>query len=221
MSKELDPQGENKTLVVPGISRYEDIVRLPDAETEGLIDLLSRPTQALTSNAYLESIAKRQEAVNKHLLRGGADTLRRLFELIKQREEKMPVKLDLSMLEISGKVLSGLYLPGANLEKIIFTESDLMESNILAANLKASVANRAIMREVIATGADFTDAVMPHVDLSGARLIGCTFVNTIMTDVIVDRETNFAGARFVGTYLAGTDLSRANLTGATFRGIRR
>ena len=46
-----------------------EIVR--DPELEGLIDLLSEPTQALTANEYMASIAKRQEAVSKHLLRGG------------------------------------------------------------------------------------------------------------------------------------------------------
>lgn len=194
---------------------------LQDAEINNLIELLSRSTQALTAEEYLDSIAKRQEAVNKHLLRGGVDTLRRFFERIKQLEGKQPIKIDLSMLEISGRLLSGLYLPGANLEKLIFTESDITGSNLTASKLIAAVANGVIMRGVIATGADFTDAILVRSDISGGRFIGCTFINTQMTDVIVDKDTNFAGARFIGTYLSGVDLSITNTTGAVFRGIRR
>lgn len=103
--------------------------------------MLSRPTQALTSEEYLESIAKRQEAVSKHLLRGGVDTLRRFFERIKQLEERRPLTIDLSMLEVSGRLLSGLYLPAANLEKLVFTESDLAGSNLTGSNLTGAVAN--------------------------------------------------------------------------------
>lgn len=116
MSRELSPeqrgQGANEGLVLPNT----ELEILPDAQLDSLIGLLSRPTQALTAEEYLDSIAKRQEAVSKHLLRVGVDTLRRFFERIKQLEAKQPVKIDLSMLEISGKLLSGLYLPGANLE---------------------------------------------------------------------------------------------------------
>ena len=198
-----------------------DIVIPQEMELDELIGLLSRHTQALTADEYLESIAKRQEAVDKHLFRGGADTLRRFFERIRQLEEKQPIKIDLSMLEVSGKLLSGLYLPGANLEKLIFTESDLTGSNVTGANLTGTLGNGVIMRGMIAAGADFTDAVIPHADLSGGRFMACTFVNTVMTNVRVDKDTNFAGAKFIGTYLGGVDLSVTNKTGAVFRGIRR
>lgn len=108
-------------LVVP-----EQGIEIPqDAEIDALIGLLSKPTEALTHEEYLDSIARRQEAVSKHLLRGGVETLRRFFERIRQRELRQPIRIDLSMIEVSGKLLSNLYLPGANLEKIIFTESDL------------------------------------------------------------------------------------------------
>ncbi len=207
----------SREIVVP----HTEIERIDDAVIDSLIELLSKPTQALTPEEYLDSIAKRQKAVDQHLIIGGADTLRRFFERIRQLEKKQPVRIDLSMLELIGKLLGGLYLPGANLEKLILTETDITGSNLEAANLNAAVANGAIMRGVVATGADFTDAVMPHADLSGARIIGGTFVNTVMTNVIVDEETNFAGARFIGTYLGGTDIAAANLTGAIFRGIRR
>lgn len=208
-----DPTG----LIVPHIG----IERIDDAIIDSLIELLSKPTQALTPEEYLDSIAKRQKAVDQHLIRGGADTLRRFFERIRQLEKKQPIRIDLSMLELSGKLLSGLYLPGANLEKLIITETDITGSNLEAANLNAAIANGVIMRGVVATGADLTDAVMPHADLSGARIIGGTFINTVMTNVIIDEETNLAGSRFIGTYLGGTDIAAANLTGAIFRGIRR
>lgn len=221
MSQELSPeqrgQGTNEGLAI----QHAEIEILQDIEINNLIELLSSPTQALTTEEYLGSIAKRQEAVSKHLLRGGVDTLRRFFERVRQLEGKQPIKIDLSMLQISGKLLSGLYLPGAYLEKLIFTDSDLTGANLTAANLTAAVGNGAIMRGVIATGAKFTDAVLVDADLSGGRFIGCTFINTILEDARVDKDTNFAGARFIGTYLSGVDLSITNTTGAVFRGIRR
>lgn len=200
---------------------HTDIELLQDAEIDKLIELLSRPTQALTTEEYLESIARRQEAVNKHLFRGGSDTLRRFFERIRQLEGKQPIKLDLSMLEVSGRLLSGLYLPASNLEKLIFTDSDITGSNLTGANLYAAVASGAIMRAIVASGANFTDAIISESDLSGGRFIGCTFINTQMSNIKVDKDTNFAGSRFFGTYLNGVDLSMANTTGAVFRGIRR
>ena len=221
MSQELSPeqrgQGANEGLAIP----HTEIEIAQDAEIDNLIELLRRPTQALTAEEYVDSIAKRQEAVSKHLLRGGVDTLRRFFDRVRQLDEKQPIKIDLSMLEISGKLLSGLYLPAANLEKLIFTDSDITGANLTSSKLIAAVANRAIMRGVIANGADFTDAVLVRSDMSGGRFIGCTFINTQMTDVIVDKDTNFAGAIFIGTYLNGVDLSITNTTGAVFRGIRR
>lgn len=199
-----------------------DLETIQDPDLDELMEILSQPTQALSTDDYIASIARRQEVVSKHLLRGGADRLRRFFELVKQRDQSgHPVKLDLSMLEISGKLLSGLYLPGANLEKLIISDSDLTGSNLYAANLRQVVGAGAIMRGVIATGSVLTDAVFPGADFSGARLIGCTFINSVLTDVIVDRDTNLAGARFIGTHLGGTDIESANTVGATFRGIRR
>lgn len=55
-----------------------------DAVIDDLIALLSRPTQALTTEEFIDSIRQRQEAVNKFLIRGGAETVRKLFERIKQ-----------------------------------------------------------------------------------------------------------------------------------------
>jgi len=144
-----------------------------------------------------------------------------IFERIKQQETKQSIKIDLSMLEVSGRLLSGLYLPAANLEKLIYTESDLTGSNVTGANLSASLGPGAIMRGIIAGGANFTDAIISDADLSGAILVACNFTNTVMPNVKVDKDTNFAGARFIGTYLSGVDLSVANITGAVFRAIRR
>jgi len=221
----IDPENKDRGLNASSagglVLPHTDIELLRDAEIDTLIAMLSKPTQALTTDEYSDSIKKRQEAVNKHLFRGGVDTLRRFFERIRQLEEKQTIKIDLSMLEISGRLLSGLYLPAGHLEKLIFTDSDLTGANLTAANLTAAVGVGAIMRGVIATGAKFTDAVLPDADLSGGRFIGCTFINTDMTDVIVDRDTNFAGSRFIGTYLGGVNLSVTNTTGAVFRGIRR
>jgi hypothetical protein len=208
-----------ETGVVPR-NNAELLVRARDKEIDGLIALLSKPTQALTSDEYLESIAKRQEAVNRFLVRGGADTVRRLFDRIRDYEKKSPIRLDLSMLEMSGRLLGALHLPDANLEKWIFTDSDITGSNLYGANLTEAVAPRAIMRRVVATGSNWENAVIPKADLSGARFIGATFENTVMTDVIVSPETNFAGALFIGTHLGRTDLSQANTVGAVFRGIR-
>lgn len=209
---------EGKDVVVPSEASVERVI---DPEIDNLIKLLSRPTQALTTEKYVDSIAKRQEAVSKFLLRGSAETLRKFFERIKQLEAKQPIKLDLSMLEVSGRVLGGLYLPGANLDKLIFTESDITGSDLTGAVLTEAVASRAIMRGAIAAGSNWSNAVIPGADMSGGRFVGSIFINTIMPDVIVDKDTNFAGAVFIGTYIGRTDLSITNTTGAIFRGLRR
>ncbi|MFI5265218.1 MAG: pentapeptide repeat-containing protein [Candidatus Levyibacteriota bacterium] len=190
-------------------------------DIDNLLALLRKPTHVLTSDESFASMVQRQETVNKFLLRGGAEALSNLFTRIKQIEEKETIKLDLSMLELSDKLLGGLYLPGVNAEKLVFSLSDISGSDIRAGNFTAAVATRAIMRGVIATGSDWTDAVIPRADLSGGRFVGGTFVNTDMRGAIVDRDTNFVGAVFIGTYVGGVDLSIANTAGAVFKGIRR
>lgn len=203
------------------VSEETGIEVIPDPEIDRLIKLLSQSTQALSTEEYVDSIAKRQETVSKYLLRGGPDTLRRFFERIRQMEIRQSVKLDLSMIDISGKILGGLYLPSANLQKLTFTESDLTGSFLIAADASEAVGAGSILRGVVAVGMKFDNAVMPDVDWSGGRFVGCSFVNTVMTGGKIDQETNFAGCRFIGTYISGTDLSPANRMGAIFRGLRR
>jgi len=86
--------------------------------------------------------------------------------------------------------------------------------------LSDSIATMAILRGVIAAGAIFNNAIMTQADLAGGRFMGCTFVNTVMTDVKVDEQTNFAGAVFIGTYFGKADLSRTNTVGAIFRSLK-
>ena len=209
--------GSERSLV-PSESGIESVF---DPEIENLIGLLSRPTHALTQGEYDDNMAKRQESVNKFLVRGSAETVRKLFERIRQLDEKQPIKIDLSMLEISGKILGGLYLPGANLSRLVIARSDISGGNLAGSDLTEAVATMTIMRGIVATGSNWDNAVMIRADLSGGRFVGCTFINTNMMNVIVDRETNFTGAVFLGTNLGRTDLSIANTTGAVFQGIRR
>lgn len=189
-------------------------------DIDNLIALLRRPTQGLTTEEYFQNMAQRQEAVDKFLLRGGSEALSRLFAKVKQLEEREPVKLDLSMLELSNKLLGGLYAPGVNAEKLVFTMSDISGSDVRAGNFNAVVAPRSIMRGIIATGSDWTDAVIPRADLSGGRFIGSTFINTDMRGAIVNRDTNFTGAVFIGTYVGGVEMELANTAGAVFSGLR-
>ncbi len=217
-----EPQGGlvvAQTDFVPSMDTNLDVPQ--DAEIDRLIEMLSKPSLALTREEHIDSIRKRQDAVNQHLFRGGAETLRRFFERVRYMDEKQSIKLDFSMLDMSEKILSGLYLPGANLEKLIITLSDLTGSELTGANLTDSIATRAIFRGVVAAGADFTNAVMPSADFSSGRFMGCTFINTVMPNVIVDERTNFAGAIFIGAYLGRADLSRTNTVGAVFRGLKR
>jgi uncharacterized protein YjbI with pentapeptide repeats len=193
-----------------------------DSEINNLIALLSRSTQALSQEEYFDSMVKRQEAVDKFLVRGGSESVRRLFQRIKQIEESegRTIKLDLSMLEISGKLLGDLYLPGANLEKLIFSLTDISGSNIQGSRLVEAVAPRATMRNINAKGTNWTDAIAPGADASGSAFIGSRFINTDMNEWIVDRQTNFAGCVFINVYAAGVDFSIPNTVGAVFRGIR-
>ncbi len=213
--------GPNDGVLEPAQGRSSDLELPQDAVVENLIRLLSHSTQALTHEEYMDSTRKRQDAVDKFLIRGGVESLRRFFNRVKQLEEQESIKLDLSMLEISDKLLGGLYLPGANLEKLIFSMSDISGSDIRAARLTGVVATGAVMRGIIATGSNWTDAVAPGADASGGRFVGCRFINTDMTDWIVDRDTNFAGAIFISTYIGNMDLSVPNTVGAVFRGLRR
>lgn len=224
--KPIDYGEIEQGLVVSGegmlLSRQDmGLEQLQDPAIEELIKLLSQPTRTLTHEASIDNMRKRQEAVDKFLLRGGAETLRLFFERVRKLEEREPIKLDLSMLEISGRLLSGLYLPGAKLEKLIFTESDISGSNIIAANLLEAVAPDATARGIIATGSTWTNAVVPGLDARGGRFVGCRFINTDMTGWKVDEDTNFAGARFIGAFLGGVDLQATNTVGAVFRGCRR
>lgn len=211
--EQKNPNSEGS--LVPSESGIESIL-VP--EIDDLIKILSRPARALTGDELDDSIRKRQEAVDTHLFRGGPEILTLLFERIKQIEarQKQPIKIDLSMLNMSEKILSGLYLPAANLRRLLFVDSDLTGSTLTEA-----VAPRAIMRGIIATGSNWSNAIIPGADMSGGRFVGSLFINTVMPDVIIDKDTNFAGAIFVGAYIGRTDLSIANTTGAIFRGIRR
>ena len=223
-SKETKTPESEIGLVVPEtglVPSEETSIYVPqDAEIDRLIEMLSQPTQGLTYEEYTDSIRKRQEAVDQRLFRCGVETLRRFFERIRYFEEKRSVKPDLSMLDFSGKILSGLYLPGANLEKLIITGADVTGGELTGANLSDSIATMAILRGVIAAGAIFNNAIMTQADLAGGRFMGCTFVNTVMTDVKVDEQTNFAGAVFIGTYFGKADLSRTNTVGAIFRSLK-
>lgn len=208
-----------ETSLIPSTDVSLDVPQ--DTEIDRLIEMLSKPTLALTHEEYEDSIRKRQNAVNQHLFRGGAETLRRFFERVRYIETKQSIKLDFSMLDMSEKILSGLYLPGANLEKLIISGSDLTGAELTGADLTDSIATRAILRGAVAAGADFTNAIMRGADLSGGRFMGCTFINTVMPNVIVDEKTNFAGAVFIGAYLGRANLSRTNTVGAIFRGLKR
>ncbi len=204
-------------LIRPEVPR----VAVTDKELAEVIALLSKSTQGLTRDEYLESTALRQDAVDRFLFRGGAQTIRRFFDILKQMRETSEVSLDLSMLDFNGKLLSDLYLPGANLEKIIITDSDFSGSNLHSANLTAAIGVNTIFRGADLRGANFTDGLFAGVDLSGARLMGCRFIRTDLTDAVVDPETNFAGSLFVGTFLRNTSLELGRTAGITTRGIIR
>lgn len=197
--------------------------QVKDPEIEELIDLFREPLRAVQVEEYLEGIQKRQDAMSKYLLAGGPRMLERFFAEVKlkERKENKRIKLDLSRLDLSGKILSGVYLPGANLERVTITESELVGADLTAANLNEVVALGAKLTGVIATGANFTSAVLPDADLRGGRFVGCDFTNAILTNVKIDAETNFAGSKFVGAFLDGTDLSPANKMGAIFRGVKK
>lgn len=192
-------------------------------QIDELIALLSKPTQQLNRDEYLQSLAARQQAVDKFLFRGGSDKLRDFFDRIRQLEDRVgaAIALDLSMLDLNGKLLTDLYLPGANLEKIIITDSDLTNANLHSANLTGAIGVNSILRGADLRGAKFVDGLFAGVDLTDARAMGARFINTDLTDAKLDKSTNFAGSVFIGTYLRGTNLELANIPGITVRGVRR
>ena len=97
MSNERDPRDRGMDTENKGLSEFSsgglalprtDIEPLQDPEIDKIIEMLRAPVQALTTDEHSDSMKKRQEAVDKHLLRGGVDTLRKFFERIKQLDAR-------------------------------------------------------------------------------------------------------------------------------------
>lgn len=113
--------------------------------------------------------------------------------------------------------LRGSSLRGANLTGADMFEADLREGTIAAADRKEGY--RVIeltQREAYATGANLSGANLERSRLSGIVATKADFSDAILKDAKLVRA-NLKQANFNGANLAGADLSGANLTGADLR----
>ena len=113
--------------------------------------------------------------------------------------------------------LRGSSLRGANLTGADLFEADLREGSIAAADRKEGYKIiEPVHREAYATGAVLAGANLERSRLSGIMATKADFSDAILKDAKLVRA-NLKQANFNGANLAGADLSGANLTGADLR----
>lgn len=101
---------------------------------------------------------------------------------------------------VTEKKLSGLQMPGANLQDADFVYRELRGADFAGANLARARLQGCDLRAATFEGADLTEARFPMADLRGASLRNATL-----------ESTSFSQARLEGADFTGSDLSRADL----------
>ncbi len=200
-------------IVVPNTSS----ILVGNRSVDRLLKILARPNQFLTDKQMADDIRKRQDAISRFLLPGGADFLQALFA--KARE--INITLNFSTLDLGGFIFAGLKIEGPNFEKLGFSEADLTGANIQATRFLEALGVGANFTDAIVTGSDFRSAVLSRINAKGTRFIGCDFTGAIMNDMEIDERTNFAGSIFKGTYMQRVPIEKANLAGIRNHGIIR
>jgi uncharacterized protein YjbI with pentapeptide repeats len=102
--------------------------------------------------------------------------------------------------DLTGADLSGLKLPGVDLEEAILEGADLSGADLSGARL-----NRCVLARADLAGTQFAGARMSGAGLGAAKLAGADFKGADLT-----------GAAFGGADLGGADLTGATLDGADF-----
>lgn len=128
------------------------------------------------------------------------------------------VRANLREADLSGFIMDGADLVGADLRKSILSGAILRNANLklvkmqeavlVGTDLSASLAQNADMR-----GANLSNATLTDADYSQCNFENAIFDGAILKNVIL-RKANFSGALLSGADLRGADLSGANLSGA-------
>ncbi len=101
---------------------------------------------------------------------------------------------------VEEKKLSGLQMPGADLQDVDFVYRELRGADFGGANLARARLQGCDLRAANFAGADLTGAKFPFADLRGANLRTATL-----------ESTSFSQARLEGADFTGSDLSRAEV----------
>jgi uncharacterized protein YjbI with pentapeptide repeats len=120
---------------------------------------------------------------------------------------------NLSGADLSGSNLTAANAEGANLSHATLRGSVLRQSRFLTANLKG-----AILSDVDAFGADFTEAFLVSATLDKGVFDKATFDKTDLTNARC-HQTRFCEASLQNVELEGADLNGAVFVGAQLRGV--
>ena len=160
------------------------------------------------------------------LLAGAAEERSDYVTLLNQ----LSTTIDLNGIDLSGRELSSIYLPGralvaAQLSRTLFDDSKLLFSDLRHADLSdASLRGTDLSGSTVAFGnlrgakmsnvsfrdADLSDASLDGADLSGATVVDARLRRTSLVGA------NLTGATFKRCFLEGADFTSANTTGTTF-----
>jgi uncharacterized protein YjbI with pentapeptide repeats len=131
----------------------------------------------------------------RHFPRPNVSSLVRIILMMR----KLPLKPDLSKLNLSGLVLAFANLEGANLDGASLLKSRLECVNLSHASLKGANLQDADISYSKLASASFEDAKLIGSNLTGSDLMGANFgysdlTGASFTNVEIDRSTNFAHA---------------------------
>jgi len=145
----------------------------------------------LVSQSLLSDAATRQSERNALLLR-------------------LTMATDLSVIDLHGADLAGLYLPdrrllAANLTRTNLSDALLFHSDLRHADLRGARLERADLRGATLVGARLDQADLSNADLEDANLQRVSFAEALLD-----------GCKLVTVDLRGADLSRAHLEGVVF-----
>jgi uncharacterized protein YjbI with pentapeptide repeats len=161
-----------------------------------------------------------------------------LSEAAAQRAEvaallaQLSITENLSGIDLRGRDLSDLYLPGRSLvagqlEGIRLDRAKLYYGNfrhalLRAASLRGADLSGSTLAHADLTGTDLTGAVLRDVDLSHANLTGANLTGVDLAGARIQSATlvgaRLDGATLANCYLQGSDLTGASLTATILTG---
>lgn len=124
---------------------------------------------------------------------------------------------DLSGADLLGADLPGADLTGANLYEANLFRANLMRADLSGADLTLANLNTALLVKADLSGVDLTGANLSIANLFGANLFGAKLLGADLRGAYLTRA-NLNGTHLSAASLSGADLTGADLTGADLRG---